>query len=50
MICLIEGRANQIGHTRINDGKLLGCALLDVEGLGDERTHLAYHGTTQLEV
>ena len=36
VICLIEGRADQIGHTCIYDGKLLGCALLDIKSLGDE--------------
>ena len=50
MICLIEGRSDQVGHTCIYDGKLLGCALLDIKSLGDERTHLTHYGTAQLEV
>ena len=50
VICLIEGRADQVGHTCIYNGKLLGCALLDIESLGDERTHLTHYGTAQLEV
>ena len=47
---LIEGRTDQVGHTCIYDGKLLGCALLDIKRLGDERTHLTHYCTAQLEV
>ena len=50
VICLIECRTDEVCHTSINDGKLLDCALLHIENLGDEASHLTYYGTTQLEV
>ena len=33
---LIEGRAYEVGHAGIYDGKLLGCALFYIEGSCDE--------------
>ena len=46
----LKNKSALFRHTCIYDGKLLGCALLDIKSLGDERTHLTHYGTAQLEV
>ena len=50
MVSLIESWTDEVSHSCIHDGKLLGCALLDIKSLSDERTHLAHYSTTQFEV
>lgn len=47
---VIERGADEIRHSRINDAELLVHALLDVEHLSDETSHLSYNGAAQLKV
>ena len=46
----VEGGADEVGHTGVDDDKLLDGALLDVEHSADERATLAHDGSAQLEV
>ena len=50
MVCIVEGRANEVAHTSVNDCKLLDVAFLYIEHTGDERTHLADYRTSKLKV
>ena len=50
MVCLIQCRTYEVGHSGIHDKELLGGALLDVEGARDKRTHLSNYRAAQLEV
>ena len=47
---LIEGGADKIVHTGINDNNLLRLALLDINHLGDKRTALCHHCPTEFEM
>ena len=50
MMGLIQSRTNKVGHTGIDDDKLLFERFLHIEYSRDERTALAYDSTSQLEV
>ena len=50
MVCLIQCRANQVGHACIHNGKLLECSALHIQHTGDERATLGYHRPAQLKV
>ena len=50
MICLVQSRTDEVGHTCIEDGELLVGALLHISHLTDQATALSYHRTTQFEV
>ena len=52
-LCFLEGvfeGVDEVSHACINDGKLLGSTLLDVEGTCDKRPHLSNYSSSQFEV
>ena len=50
VVSLIEGGADKIVHTGIDDNNLLRLALLDINHLGDKRTALCHHCPTEFEM
>ena len=50
VVRIIEGRADEVGETCIDDGELLDGILLHIENFGDEGTALTDDGAAEFEV
>ena len=50
MVCLIQSRTDQIGHTCIEDGKFLLGSLLHIQHFRYQRTALPHDGTPQFKM
>ena len=50
VVCVIQGRTDEIGHACIDYTEILYCIALDIQYPADEAAALAYDGASQFEM